>query len=112
MDREKTRQMVEVGSERCLQLGSFVLGRLPVVGPGLRHFLDQDGLLSRLLHHEGVKHFEQVTAELEVAKACGPEEEAVELGREATLLAAEVFHAPETGAEVLPFKPGSPDEER
>lgn len=110
MNREGAKQFLERRSEQCVQLGSFVLQRIPVLGAQVQHFFDQDSLLNRLLHHEGVRHLEQVTAELEVAKVCGPEREAHELGREATLLAAEVFHEPETSAEVLPFKSEPTDE--
>lgn len=110
MNREEAKQFLERRSEQCVQLGSFVLQRIPVLGSHVQHFFDQDSLLIRLLHHEGVKHLEQVTAELEVAKVCGPEQEAAELRRKAALLSAEVFHEPEIGADVQPLVPKTTEE--
>jgi|GEM_PF-6133529 len=110
MERGEVKAALGRQVEQGAKLGAFVVQRLPIVGPHVQHFLDQDKLLSRLLHHEGVKHFERIKAELAVAEACGPEQEASELRRETTLLAAEVFSDPEHAAAVLPILPEQPEE--
>lgn len=113
MELGKVHEMLGKPVERGLRLGSFVVQHAPIVGPRVQEFLNQEHLLDQLLFREGVEHFEQLQAELEVAEVCGPEEEAKVLRRKTATLAAEVFSERDDAAEILPLLPEAteqPDE--